>query len=86
MNDLKDPKNVTIELLRHQLDLADETERKLRHSLKAMPQIVYETLLEATAWMGIPEKKRENFIKERWKNVKFIVDKALEDSRPERND
>lgn len=53
---------------------------KLNIAVKALqkqPQIVYETLLEATAWMGIPDEKRENFIKERVENVKSIIDKAL---------
>ena len=56
------------------------TERKLEiatKQLKAVPQITFETLLEITAWMGIPEHKRQACISERLANVKYIIDKAL---------
>jgi len=58
----------------------EELERKLDIAVKALeaqPQVVYETLLETTAWMGIPEANRAKFIQERIENVRFIVDKAL---------
>jgi hypothetical protein len=48
-----------------------------RAELERMRSCCYHSLLEATAWMGIPEKKRESFIKAQMSNANFIVDEAL---------
>ena len=50
---------------------------RLRLSLKSMPQLLKESLLEVTAWMGIPEHRRQAVISENVSNIEFIVNKAL---------
>jgi len=52
--------------------------KKLEAQLRSMPNIMYLELLETTAWMGIPENKREACIKQQVSNIQFIVDKTLE--------
>jgi len=52
--------------------------KKLEAQLQSMPNIMYLELLETTAWMGIPEKKREDCISAQVDNIKFIVNRALE--------
>lgn len=58
-----------------------ELEKKLEIAeteLKRMLHANYISLLEATAYMGIPEKKRDAFIESHLSNAKFICEKALE--------
>ena len=50
---------------------------KLAAALESMPQVMFESLLHCSAWMGVPEKKRIAFISEDSSNIQFIVDKAL---------
>lgn len=45
--------------------------------IEAMRDAAYHSLLLATAWMGTPEKKRENFIEEHMSNYDFIKNKAI---------
>ncbi len=45
-------------------------------ALDTMLSANFHSLLAATAWMGIPEKKRENFVETHVSNAKFICDKA----------
>lgn len=57
--------------LRAQVEFAITEMKRLHHSN-------FTSLLAATAWMGIPERKREAFIEEHISNSKFILDRALE--------
>lgn len=57
--------------LRSKLEIAITEMKRLHHSN-------FTSLLAATAWMGIPERKRDAFIEEHVSNSKFILDRALE--------
>lgn len=49
----------------------------LTTEIKRMLDANYTSLLLCTAWMGIPDKKREDWIEEHLSNAKFICEKAL---------
>ncbi len=59
---------------------AAELSRKvfvLQNELKRTENAAYHGLLHMSAWLGIQEKKRMNFIQEEMENVSFIVNRAL---------
>lgn len=67
-----------------QLDVVREENEKhicrikeIELEMHRLRNAAYHGLLEATAWMGIPEKKRDNFITNQMSNFDFILNKAM---------
>jgi hypothetical protein len=56
---------------------ANAEKAHLTTELKRMHNCVYMSLLAATAYMGIPDHKREKFIKEQMENADYLLEKAL---------
>ena len=57
-----------------QLASRDEEIRKLRLANARSVDAAFHALLEMSAWMGIPEKKRHSMIEQLMENVKFCAD------------
>lgn len=54
-----------------------ERAQALETELRRMHNCVLTSLLEATAWMGIPLHKRDRFIKDHMQNADYILEQAL---------
>lgn len=61
------------------IEKQDRALEKCKTELHRMHNCNFTSLLEATAWMGIPERKRDAFIKAHMSNADFIRDKCLKE-------
>lgn len=59
------------------LEAAQKRILECETEMRRLRNAAYHGLLEATAFMGIPEWKRENFIANQMSNFDFILDMAM---------